>query len=164
MQKMNVYRYAPVGSVTIGERDGRINYIDFGDEIRFAAEIDGAYQREETPIIHRASRQLHEYFHGERQTFELPLLVEGTPFQRRVWEALQTIPYGETRSYKQLAEMIENPRASRAVGMANNRNRISIVIPCHRVIGADGGLVGYGGGVHIKEVLLRLERAGKGAL
>lgn len=148
----------PAGVITIGEQRGMINYIDFGDEIRFAAEYDGPYEVEETPVILQAKEQLEEYFSGKRKEFALPLLTEGTEFQVRVWDALRTIPYGETRSYKEIAEMIGNPKASRAVGLANNRNRISIIIPCHRVIGASGKMVGYGGGINIKELLLKLEK------
>ena len=99
-----------------------------------------------------------EYFSGRRQVFTLPLALEGTPFQHRVWEALRKIPYGSTCSYGEVAAAVGNPKASRAVGMANNRNPLPVLIPCHRVIGADGGLVGYGGGLDIKKKLLALER------
>ncbi len=109
-------------------------------------------------LLLEAARQLDEYFAGARREFSLPLLPRGTEFQRRVWRALETIPYGETRSYGGVAAAIGNPKAARAVGMANNRNPISIIIPCHRVIGAGGGLVGYGGGLDAKEFLLALER------
>lgn len=116
----------------------------------------------ETPLLREAERQLGEYFSGHRTEFDLPLNPKGTPFQRTVWEALLAIPYGETRSYREIAKAIGNPNACRAVGMANNRNPISILIPCHRVIGANGSLVGYGGGLPIKEYLLDLERQNKG--
>ncbi|WP_165176680.1 methylated-DNA--[protein]-cysteine S-methyltransferase [Desulfovibrio sp. ZJ369] len=112
---------------------------------------------QESPILRRARVQLEEYLAGRRKSFELPLAPRGTDFQRKVWEALTRIPYGETRSYKQIAEAVGCPRGCRAVGLANNRNPISIVIPCHRVIGADGRLVGYGGGLPLKKALLRLE-------
>ena len=102
-------------------------------------------------------RQLKAYLAGRLRDFDLPLAPQGTPFQQKVWAALAAIPYGETRSYKQVAEAVGCPRGCRAVGLANNRNPIAIVIPCHRVIGADGALVGYGGGLPIKECLLRLE-------
>lgn len=102
--------------------------------------------------------QLTEYFAGRRQTFELALRMEGTPFQRRVWQELARIPYGTTITYAQLAARIGQPTAARAVGLANGRNPISIVVPCHRVIGADGSLVGYGGGLANKRFLLDLER------
>lgn len=101
--------------------------------------------------------QLREYFAGARRTFDLPLAPHGTAFQRRVWAALRTIPYGETRTYGELAAAIGNPSACRAVGMANHRNPIPIIIPCHRVIGANGTLTGYAGGLEIKRRLLALE-------
>ncbi|QEY34806.1 methylated-DNA--[protein]-cysteine S-methyltransferase [Caproiciproducens galactitolivorans] len=112
----------------------------------------------ETQLHREAFRQLKEYFAGTRREFSLPLSPEGTEFQKRVWKCLLSIPYGETRSYKQIAEMAGCPRGYRAVGMANNRNPIPIFIPCHRVIGANGSLVGYGGGLDIKKKLLRLEQ------
>lgn len=108
-------------------------------------------------IIDETIKQLDEYFKGERKTFSLPLSFEGTPFQKSVWKALMEIPYGETRSYKDIAIRIGNPKACRAVGMANNRNPIVLICPCHRVIGANGKLVGYGGGLDMKTFLLNLE-------
>ena len=102
-----------------------------------------------------------EYFLGKRKVFGLPLNLTGTKFMKAVWEALLTIPYGETRSYKEIAQMIGNPNACRAVGQANNKNPISIIVPCHRVIGSDGNLVGYGAGLEIKEYLLDFERRHK---
>jgi len=102
--------------------------------------------------------QREAYFAGELFEFNVPLTMVGTEFQRRVWEALRTIPYGETRSYGQIADQIGTPGASRAVGLANGRNPMSIIVPCHRVIGASGQLTGYGGGLHRKEALLELER------
>lgn len=113
---------------------------------------------EYTPILLKAAIQLGEYFAGERRIFDLPLHAEGTEFQRKVWEALREIPYGETRSYKQIANAVGNPKGSRAIGMANNRNPIMIVTPCHRVIGANGKLVGYAGGLDMKSYLLDLEK------
>jgi len=101
--------------------------------------------------------QLEAYFAGELTAFDVDLELTGTEFQRRVWSALQTIPYGETRSYGQIAEQIGSPAASRAVGLANGRNPISIIVPCHRVIGSSGGLTGYGGGIERKRALLELE-------
>ena len=114
---------------------------------------------QETPVIKEAFAQLSEYFSGKRKTFNLPLLLKGTNFQKQVWQALLKIPFGETRSYKQIAEAIGNPKAVRAVGMANNKNPLLIVVPCHRVIGANGKLVGYAVGLDKKEYLLRLERS-----
>lgn len=111
-----------------------------------------------TPILERAAAQLAEYFAGARRDFELPLAPAGTEFQRTVWRALQAIPFGATRSYAELARAIDRPSASRAVGAANGRNPISIVVPCHRVIGASGDLTGYGGGMAAKQWLLVHER------
>jgi len=110
------------------------------------------------PLHKAAEEQLREYFAGRRKRFSLPLHPSGTAFQRLVWKALETIPYGETRSYGEIAAAVGNPKASRAVGMANNRNPISIIVPCHRVIGSTGKLVGYGGGLEKKEFLLELEK------
>lgn len=147
-----IYRFTydtVLGSVTFVEEDGAL----------LAITTHRPYEgiEHETALIKEANRQLSEYLKGERQMFDLPLNPRGTDFQKRVWRALCDIPYGETRSYKQIAEAIGNPKAVRAVGMANNRNPITIVVPCHRVIGADGKLVGYGGGLEMKEFLLRLE-------
>lgn len=115
-----------------------------------------------TPLLRQAAAELTEYFAGRRRAFTLPLAPEGTPFQRAVWDALRTIPYGESRSYKQIAAQIGRPTACRAVGMANNRNPIAIVVPCHRVVGSGGTLVGYAGGLEAKAYLLGLERENKG--
>lgn len=103
-------------------------------------------------------RELDEYFQGKRKTFDIPLRTHGTAFQEKVWAALRAIPYGEVRSYKEVAEAIGHPKAYRAVGMANNANPIFIIVPCHRVIGSDGSLTGYGGGLPMKKALLSLEK------
>lgn len=112
---------------------------------------------EQNPLLEDAIQQLHEYFQGSRTEFSIPLHLVGTPFQQQVWGALRQIPYGEVRSYKDVAQVIGSPKAVRAVGGANNRNPLSIFIPCHRVVGSNGSLVGYGGGLTIKEYLLNLE-------
>lgn len=111
----------------------------------------------DTPLLQEAVRQLEEYFAGVRQSFSLPLHMQGTPFRKRCWEALCAIPYGETISYGEQARRIGSPKAVRAVGGANHHNSICIIVPCHRVIGKDGSLTGYGGGVHIKQWLLAHE-------
>jgi len=112
----------------------------------------------ETPLIREAARQLTEYLNGVRRDFDLPLCLQGTVFQKNVWRALQSIPYGQTRTYKEIAEELGDPKAARAVGTANNRNPLPIIIPCHRVIGANGNLSGYLGGVTVKRALLDLEK------
>lgn len=112
----------------------------------------------ETDLLKEASKQIKEYFEGKRQNFDLLLEPKGTDFQQKVWNALKEIPYGETKSYGEIAKMIGNEKAARAVGAANNKNPIMIIIPCHRVIGANGKLVGYSEGLDIKETLLNLER------
>ena len=109
-------------------------------------------------LTHRVFLQVTQYLEGRRQTFDFPYLLRGTPFQQRVWQALCAIPYGETRTYGEVAAMVGSPKACRAVGMANHHNPILIAVPCHRVIGAGGKLVGYGGGLDMKEALLRLEK------
>ncbi|HPV01204.1 MAG TPA: methylated-DNA--[protein]-cysteine S-methyltransferase [Clostridiales bacterium] len=112
----------------------------------------------ETPLIKEAAKQLGEYLEGKRKVFDIPIQLEGTPFQKAVWQALLGIPYGETRTYGEIARHIGNPKAARAVGMANNRNPVAVFVPCHRVIGADGRLVGYASGLDMKKRLLDLER------
>ncbi len=141
---------SPVGDLTIMENSGNIIEISFGK-----SQTCGIMN--ESKIIKEATKQLDEYFKGSRTAFSLPLDPHGTIFQEKVWQALLTIPYGETVSYKFIAEMVGCPKGSRAVGMANHNNPISIVIPCHRVIGASGKLVGYGGGLDTKIKLLSIE-------
>lgn len=144
----------PIGRIAIAEEDGKLAEFHFE---RRASELRGVSVRE-TPVHKEAYRQLLEYFGGVRKNFELPLSPKGTAFQAKVWQALTEIPYGETRTYGQIAAITGNPKASRAVGLANNRNPIPVFIPCHRVIGADGRLVGFGGGLGVKAYLLELER------
>ncbi|WP_050614375.1 methylated-DNA--[protein]-cysteine S-methyltransferase [Bacillus testis] len=146
-----------LGRVGIQEEGSMITHIYFDGENPPADVL-----QEETELLKEAGKQLQEYLAGERTEFSLPLSARGTAFMERVWEGLCTIPYGETRSYRDIAEAIGNPKACRAVGMANNRNPIPIFIPCHRVIGANGTLTGYGGGLAIKEHLLQLERQKSG--
>ena len=113
---------------------------------------------QETPFLQNVKKQLEEYFSGTRKSFDIKLAPAGTAFQQSVWQALQKIPYGRTASYKDIAEKIHNSKAFRAVGMANNKNPIAIIIPCHRVIGSNGRLVGYAGGLDLKQQLLELEK------
>lgn len=155
------YYKTDLGIVAIAEANEKITHLFFDGE-NFISKVSGQipepYAQKETPLLAEAWKQLNEYFKGKRKEFDLPLAPAGTEFQLRVWNALQMIPYGETRSYKETALMAGNEKACRAVGMANNRNPISIIIPCHRVIGANGDLVGYGGGLDKKVFLLDLER------
>lgn len=112
-----------------------------------------------TELLSMATIQLDEYFQGKRTTFSLPFKLTGTPFQLTVWKELQNIPYGQTTSYKEIAQKINKPKACRAVGMANNKNPLPIIIPCHRVIGSNGKLIGYAGGLKLKNYLLELEKS-----
>ncbi len=150
MQMLKGYQYKMLLNIYIIERNNKI----------YAVTTNKIYDyiEEETELIKKAATQLNEYFQGKRTVFDLPLDYEGTPFQIKVWQELQKIPYGQTRSYKEIAKAINNPKAYRAVGNANNHNRIMIIIPCHRVIGSNNKLVGYAGGLKMKEMLLSLER------
>ena len=143
----------PVGRIGIAEEDNAIVMVGFMDE----KECAGCTVKE-TILIKKTAGQLDEYFKGKRKIFDLPLSLHGTGFQKAVWKKLQKIPFGRTRSYKDIAVMIGNPKASRAVGMAANRNPVSIIVPCHRMLGSNGSLTGYAGGLHIKEYLLNLEK------
>ena len=117
----------------------------------------GGEKNDASPLLDRAQRELEEYFAGRRRAFSVPLSIVGTPFQKKVWRALCGIPYGETRTYGEIAAMTGNEKAARAVGMANNKNPLPMFIPCHRVIGAGGALTGYAGGLEIKKILLGIE-------
>lgn len=128
--------------------------VDFG---RHATSSPGCLYDRRNPILAEAIRQIQSYFAGERTDFELPLEPEGTSFQKRVWQALRRIPYGQTRSYAEIAREIGSPKGFRAVGAANGRNPLPVIVPCHRVIGADGSLTGFGGGLPVKRILLEME-------
>ncbi len=139
-----------VGFIRIEYTDAyvvRVKIVEDNDEIG-----------EKTELTDKVYSQLVEYFNGERKVFDFAYELRGTEFQKKVWNALITIPYGETRSYKEVAALIGNEQASRAVGMANNKNPILFAVPCHRVIGADGRLVGYAGGLEVKQQLLGMEK------
>jgi methylated-DNA-[protein]-cysteine S-methyltransferase len=148
---------SPVGPLLLGAHDDGVCLIEF-HESRHRVAREG-WREGDHPLLERLRLQLREYFAGTRRRFDLPLAPRGTPFQRAVWHALADIPYGETISYAQLAARVGRPAATRAVGAANGRNPLPIVLPCHRVIGADGRLTGFGGGLPTKEFLLRLEGA-----
>lgn len=146
----NIYPY----HILITEEEEKISGVSIRESMDNFL-IDGMLQ--ETPLIHTAYLQLYEYLHGERTNFSLPLLLRGTEFQQKVYQALLTIKYGETASYKDVAQLVSSPKAYRAVGNAANKNPIGIIVPCHRVIGSNGSLVGYAGGLNIKQYLLQLE-------
>ena len=150
------YHDTPIGPLLLAERDGNLTTIRFPLDSQREAPEPG-WVLADAPFD-EVRVQLDGYFAGRRQRFDLPLAPTGTTFQRRVLEALQAIPFGETRSYKEVAAAIGKPRAVRAVGAANGRNPIPIIIPCHRVIGSDGSLTGFGGGLAAKRALLALEQ------
>ena len=154
MKRYSFYNYEGVGRLGIGVESERITDLHFE---RSSISTSGL-RLEETSLHRETSRQLEEYFSGRRKIFDLPLAPKGTDFQRRCWEALLQVPYGETRSYGDIARSIGSPGGFRAVGMANNRNPIAVIIPCHRIIGSDGKLVGFGGGLDVKAFLLDMER------
>lgn len=149
---------SPVGTLTLVAGDRHLVAIAWQEEGE-AAPFDAAPETAPHPVLDETERQLRAYFAGERRDFDLPLDFRGTDFQRRVWQALLTIPFGETRSYRDIASQLGRPSATRAVGAANGRNPIPIVAPCHRVIGANGSLTGFGGGLENKAFLLDLEQA-----
>lgn len=148
---------SPVGPLTLVEVGGALAGLYLTDH-RHQPTIEGPRDDRLLPDV-RA--QLAAYFEGTLREFDVPLAVTGTPFQQQVWKALATIAYGETWSYRDLAEAVGNPKAVRAVGLANGKNPVSIVVPCHRVVGADGNLTGYGGGLPAKQLLLELEASGR---
>jgi len=153
MMKSIFFYQTAIGKVMIAEKENYITNLSFHDE-----KIPPDAIIKETGLLKEANEQLKNYLLGKRKEFLLPLAPTGTEFMLSVWEALRHIPYGETRNYKDIALSISNPKAARAVGRANNKNPIPIFIPCHRVIGANGKLVGYLGGLQIKEHLLQLEK------
>jgi len=156
---MGTLKYvSPIGNIFISAADGFVTELYFEGGITTPPTLqEKTPSGADTQVLQKLKQELDAYFAGTLKEFTVPLRPVGTPFRAKVWEALQTIPYGETISYKELAQRIDNPKAIRAVGGANHHNPISIVIPCHRVIGASGKLVGYGGGLGVKEFLLELE-------
>ena len=141
-----------IGPLTIIESENSITHIHFGE-----VKVMGI-EEQRTELIEETEKQINDFYTGERDAFDLPLTLQGTEFQNKVWKALLEIPKGETRSYKDIAVAVGNPNASRAVGMANNRNPIPVIIPCHRVIGTNGKLIGFAGGLDLKEKMLMIER------
>lgn len=149
---------SPVGPLFLGVSERGLVRLEF-DRDDFPAKEHHADWRESADATREYVRELEEYFAGQRREFTFPLDLRGTPFQVKCWQALLNIPYGETRTYAQIARAVGRPKGFRAVGMANNRNPIAIVVPCHRVIASDGTLCGYGGGLDVKRRLLELEGA-----
>ncbi len=154
----------PLGPMLAGATQDGICLLEFVDRRMLEAQMSRLKKSLKADLIPGQSKhfnvlkaQLEEYFSGERREFSLPLVIDGTPFQKKVWSCLQTIPYGETRSYKEQAIAVGNPQAVRAVARSNGDNRIAVIIPCHRVIGSNGELIGYGGGLWRKQYLLNLE-------
>jgi len=148
---------SPVGTLKLVASDQGLVAILWENDTPRRVPLPHAEKADDHPVLNEAARQLGEYFSGERRVFDLPLDFHGTAFQKDVWAELLRVPFGETRSYAQIAESIGRPTASRAVGAANGRNPISIVAPCHRIIGTNGGLTGFAGGLEAKTWLLTLE-------
>lgn len=149
--------HSPVGQLTLVASPHGLAAVLWENDSPARVPLSPLNESPAHPLLVEAERQLCDYFAGNRQEFSLPLDFNGTAFQKQVWQALLTIPYGETRSYAQIAQAIDNPRAVRAVGAANGRNPISIIAPCHRVVGTDGTLTGFAGGLPAKQFLLALE-------
>jgi len=149
---------SPVGKLHLVCSDRGLRYVGFeNSDGRYAALDDSMMEADAHPILRKAETQLTEYFKGLRTSFDVPLELRGSVFQQNAWRALLKIPHGETRSYGEQAKLMGDANKARAVGMANNRNPLCIIVPCHRVVGADGSLVGYAGGLKTKEYLLKLE-------
>lgn len=148
---------SPIGRLKLVASDQGLVAILWENDRPRRVRLSELVQRPEHPMLARAEKELNEYFAGERDAFTLPLDMRGTDFQKQVWEALLGIPFGQTRTYGQLAKQLGNPNATRAVGAANGRNPIAIVVPCHRVVGSSGKLTGFAGGLDAKAYLLRLE-------
>lgn len=149
---------SPVGRLKLIASDQGLAAILWENDPPSRVRLNILAEDQDHPVLLEAEKQLGEYFAGRRTSFDLQLDFAGTEFQQKVWQALLEIPFGETRTYGQIAQQLGNPNAMRAVGAANGRNPISIVAPCHRVIGADGSLTGFAGGLEVKEYLLGMER------
>jgi len=166
MNQINIQRHrTEIGGVVLGSFRGKLCLLDFrGKEVRRTVDdrikkaLHAEFVERDDEILEKTRRQLDEYFGGFRREFDIPLLMVGTDFQKRVWNALTKVSYGHTSTYLQVAKDVGSPRAVRAVGNANAANPISIIVPCHRIIGSGGELVGYGGGLSAKRRLLELER------
>lgn len=158
MQLVYMYMDSPVGALKLVAHDQALVAVMWDNEDHKRVRLAELVEDRQHPMLHKVKQQLEEYFAGQRQQFDLPLDFQGTAFQQQVWHALLSIPYGETRSYKEIAVQLGNEKAVRAVGAANGKNPISIIAPCHRVIGSSGALVGFAGGLDKKQILLSLEQ------
>ena len=158
MQLVYMYMESPVGALKLVAHDQALVAVMWDNEDHKRVRLAELIENIQHPMLLKVKQQLEQYFAGQRQQVNLPLDVQGTDFQQQVWRALLTIPYGETRSYKDIALQIGNEKAVRAVGAANGKNPISIIAPCHRVIGSGGALVGFAGGLDKKQILLSLEQ------
>jgi methylated-DNA-[protein]-cysteine S-methyltransferase len=166
MNRVNIQRHqTEIGELLLGSFGGRLCLLGFGEkgtrravDDRIRKKLDARFVEQNDEVLEKTRKQLEEYLNGDRKEFDIRLLMVGTDFQKRVWKALMRVPYGATCTYGQIAKDIGSPRAVRAVGNANRANPISIIVPCHRVIGSDGELVGYGGGLSLKKWLLMLEQ------
>ena len=158
MQLVYMYMDSPVGALKLVAHDHALVAVMWDNEDHKRVRLAELIEDHQHPMLLRVKKQLEQYFAGQRQQFDLPLDFKGTDFQQQVWQTLLTIPYGETRSYKEIAVQIGNEKAVRAVGAANGKNPISIIAPCHRVIGSSGALVGFAGGLDKKQILLSLEQ------
>lgn len=148
---------SPIGQLMLLASEDKLLEIKFNSSTENAEFSDNAEEKSDLPIFHDTEVQLDEYFRGKRDSFSIPIVLNGTEFQQKVWKQLQSIPYGETISYQQLAKHVGDGKKARAVGNANGKNPIPIIVPCHRVIAKDGSLGGFGGGLPIKRYLLELE-------
>ena len=152
---------SPIGKLQLAEEDGKLTHLLFVSH-NTLEDLGLEAVEKETPLLKKAKKQLKEYFAGKRREFDLPLSPSGTAFQMKCWEGLRQIPYGETRTYRDIATYAGNPKAVRAAGGANHNNPISVIVPCHRVVGSSGSLTGFGGGLDAKAYLLNLEQKGTG--
>ena len=167
MNQVNIQHHqTKIGELVLGSLGGKLCLLGFGDrEMRRSVDdwirkkLHAEFVEQSDKVLEQTMKQVDEYLNGNRKKFDIPLLMVGTDFQKRVWQALMRVPYGATSTYGQIAEVIGSPKAVRAVGNATSVNPISIIVPCHRIIGGDGGLVGYGGGLSVKRRLLELERS-----
>lgn len=160
MQLSYCYLASPVGELKLVAHQTALVAVLWESDVPNRVKLANLVEDPNHPILQNTVKQLKEYFQGTRQSFDLPLAFAGTPFQQKVWQALLSIPFGETRSYKEIALQVGNVKAVRAVGAANGKNPISIIAPCHRVIGANGKLVGFAGGLDKKQILLNIEHIG----